>query len=67
MRLTVNAPFATVLGSIPAPVGTVESEGRQMKQCSVEYSPKKNCTKDKNVQFASLYGAGLKFERLIEE
>ena len=23
----------TVLGSIPASVGTVESEGRQMKQC----------------------------------
>ncbi len=32
-RLTVNAPVATVLGSIPASVGTVESEGRQMKQC----------------------------------
>jgi hypothetical protein len=28
-----NAPVATVLGSIPASVGTVESEGRQMKQC----------------------------------
>ncbi len=27
-----NAPVATVLGSIPASVGTVESEGRQMKQ-----------------------------------
>ncbi len=26
-------PVATVLGSIPASVGTVESEGRQMKQC----------------------------------
>jgi hypothetical protein len=32
-RLTANAPVATVLGSIPASVGTVESEGRQMKQC----------------------------------
>jgi hypothetical protein len=31
-RLTINAPVATVLGSIPASVGTVESEGRQMKQ-----------------------------------
>ncbi len=31
--LTANAPVATVLGSIPASVGTVESEGRQMKQC----------------------------------
>jgi hypothetical protein len=34
-----NAPVARVLGSIPASVGTVESEGRQMKQC--EYSTKK--------------------------
>ncbi len=32
-RLTVNAPVATVLGSIPASGGTVKSEGRQMKQC----------------------------------
>jgi hypothetical protein len=32
-RLTANAPVATVLGSIPASFGTVESEGRQMKQC----------------------------------
>jgi hypothetical protein len=32
-RLTANAPVAMVLGSIPASVGTVESEGRQMKQC----------------------------------
>ncbi len=32
-RLTANALVATVLGSIPASVGTVESEGRQMKQC----------------------------------
>jgi hypothetical protein len=33
VHLTANAPVATVLGSIPASVGTVESEGRQMKQC----------------------------------
>ncbi len=32
-RLTVNAVVATVLGSIPASSDTVESEGRQMKQC----------------------------------
>jgi hypothetical protein len=32
-RLTVNANFATVLGSISASYDTVESEGRQMKQC----------------------------------
>ena len=30
-RLTTNAEVATVLGSIPA--SSVESEGRQMKQC----------------------------------
>ncbi len=38
-RLTASAPVATVLGSIPASVGTVESEGRQMS--SAEYSAKK--------------------------
>jgi hypothetical protein len=32
-RLTANAVVATVLGSIPASSDTVESEGRQMKQC----------------------------------
>ncbi len=32
-RLTANAEVATVLGSIPASSDTVESEGRQMKQC----------------------------------
>ncbi len=32
-RATANALVATVLGSIPASVDTVESEGRQMKQC----------------------------------
>ncbi len=32
LRLPMHQ-FATVLGSIPASVGTVESEGRQMKQC----------------------------------
>ncbi len=31
---------ATVLGSIPASVGTVESEGRQMKQCWIQYEKK---------------------------
>ncbi len=29
---------ATVLRSIPASSGTVESEGRQMKQCWIEYT-----------------------------
>ncbi len=32
-RAESEVPVATVLGSIPASVGTVESEGRQMKQC----------------------------------
>jgi hypothetical protein len=32
-RSTNNAEVATVLGSIPASFDTVESEGRQMKQC----------------------------------
>ncbi len=36
-RLTANAKVATVLGSIPASSGTVESEGRQMKQCWIKY------------------------------
>jgi hypothetical protein len=31
--LTANAEVATVLGSIPACSDTVETEGRQMKQC----------------------------------
>jgi hypothetical protein len=33
MRLNFNAKVASVLGSIPASSDTVESEGRQMKQC----------------------------------
>jgi hypothetical protein len=32
-RLTANAEVATVLVSIPASTDTVDSEGRQMKQC----------------------------------
>jgi hypothetical protein len=32
-RLAFNAKVATVLGTIPASSDTVESEGRQMKQC----------------------------------
>ncbi len=32
-KIKPYAPVETVLGSIPASVGTVESEGRQMKQC----------------------------------
>jgi hypothetical protein len=32
-RLAANAEVAIVLGSIPASSNTMESEGRQMKQC----------------------------------
>ncbi len=32
-RLAVNAKVAIVLGSIPASSDTVESDGRQIKQC----------------------------------
>jgi hypothetical protein len=35
-RLTVNTAVAIVLGSIPASSDTVESEGRQMKQCGIQ-------------------------------
>jgi hypothetical protein len=33
LRLAVNAKVATALGWIPASYDTVESDGRQMKQC----------------------------------
>ncbi len=41
-RLAVNAKVATVLGSIPASFDTVESEGRQMKQCWITSIKRKN-------------------------
>jgi len=41
-RLIANAVVTTVLGSIPASSDTVESEGRQMKQCRISYIKKKN-------------------------
>jgi hypothetical protein len=34
---SANAKVATVVGSIPAYSETAESEGRQMKQCSIKY------------------------------
>jgi len=40
-RLTADAKVATVLGSIPASSDTLESEGRQMKQCWIKYLYKK--------------------------
>ncbi len=51
-RLTANAVVATVLGSIPASSDTVESEGRQMKQCWISYIKKKK--NPKNPRFKRL-------------
>ena len=39
-RFTDNAEVATVLGSNPASSYTVESEGRQVKQCWIQYIEK---------------------------
>ncbi len=47
-RLIANAEVATVLGSIPASSETVESEGRQMKQCWIIHRKKKNPKNPKN-------------------
>jgi hypothetical protein len=41
-RLAVNAKAATVLGAIPASSGTVESEGRQIKQVFITHIKRKN-------------------------
>ncbi len=41
-RLTANAEVETVLGWIPASSDTVEYEGRQMKQCWMQYIQKKS-------------------------
>ncbi len=38
-RLVVNAKVTKILGSIPAFSDTVESEGRQMKECWIMYIP----------------------------
>jgi hypothetical protein len=42
LRLAVNAKVATALGSITASYDTVESDGRQMKHCSITYIKRKN-------------------------
>ncbi len=39
-RLTTNSVVATIMGSIQASSGTVESEGQQMKQCRMSYIKK---------------------------
>jgi hypothetical protein len=41
VRASANAVVATVLGSIPAFSDTVESEGRQTKQCWISYIKRK--------------------------
>jgi len=63
-RLTANAKVATVLGSIPASSGTVESEGRQMKQCCIKYLKiLKSPRKKKSQQHVPLMSAnGLKLD-----
>ncbi len=40
-RLIASVEVATVLGSIPASSDSVESEGRQMKKCWLQYIEKK--------------------------
>ncbi len=47
---TANASVATVLGSIPASVGKVESEGRQMKQCWIVYEQKEKKIPPKKIK-----------------
>ncbi len=44
--LTSNAKVATVLGPIPASSDTVESDGRQMKQCFIKYIKNKEKIND---------------------
>ncbi len=49
--------IATVLGSIPASSDTVKSEGRQIKQCWIQYMKKKNLpSHNKDIKAVSLVG-----------
>ncbi len=69
-RLTANAVVATVLDSISASSDTVESEGRQMKQCWISYIkkiPKKfPCIKNSyHVYFCALKQCNLKILQKI--
>ncbi len=62
-----NAEVATVLGSIPASSDTVETEGRQMKQCWIQYL-EKNILKNLPVEmwqklFAAHTALGLEIEK----
>jgi hypothetical protein len=50
-RLAVNDKVATVLGLIPAFSDTVESGGRQMKQCWITYLKRKKIQKNKTKKF----------------
>jgi hypothetical protein len=47
---------ATVLGSILASSDTVESEGRQMKQCLILYIEEKKSKKSPSVKLHNTYG-----------
>ncbi len=54
-----QAEVPTVLGSIPASSDTVESEGRQMKQCWIQYiEKKKNPKKSPFEVLAWYFGSG---------
>ncbi len=60
-----------VLGSIPASVGTVESEGRQMKQCWILYEQKRKKSPPpkkifKKIEFEEIFLA-LSFPELIRQ
>ncbi len=57
-RPAANAKFATVLGSIPASSDTVESEGRQMKQCWRKYIQRKNQVLETNQNCCIQNGKG---------
>ncbi len=65
-RLTVNALVATVLGSIAASSDTVESEGRQMKQCWIQYI-KKNLHLTFTVSITPRIFAKFKEEKRIQK
>jgi hypothetical protein len=54
---TSKGPKLEIFGSIPASVGTVESEGRQMKQCWIKYE--KNKKSPKKIFKKKIFGSGV--------
>jgi hypothetical protein len=67
-KYAANAPVATVLGSIPASIGTVESEGRQMKQCWIKYeTPNKICFKKICSDYTEICSWGLQGPRRFSD